>query len=693
MTVTVANPLGIHARPAAKIVSTAARYRAQTRVKNLSRDSGWAEGASINQLTLLDARQGDQLLLRASGPEAEQALQSLHGLISLGFGELEPDGAALAAVKAPSARAAAPDILPEDGRVGTGWVSGVAISPGYAVGPAVRYHRVAAAGLCEQPAAGPQVELARLDAAIREVDGEYDALGKQLAARGRAYEAEIFAALGLYLHDPGLNQQARESIVDRQATAQIAWRDAADRLISSHVELGDQRSRERGVDLTDIRDRVLDCLLGTGSGGQSLDAPSILLARELSPADVMHFDPGMVLGLCTNLGNVSSHTAIIARALGIPAVCGLEPDTLHLLENRLIALDGNAGAVLMEPGASEKKEIEERRSGWLRDTDRQRERSLKPSMTVDGRRVEVRANVMGLIDAQAALRSGAEGIGLLRTELFFQDRLTAPGEDEQLEAYRSIAGLFQTRPTVVRTFDLGADKILPYLPLEPGANPALGIRGVRVYRKYPELFETQLRAILRAAREHLLSILIPAVTSVEEVRFIKATLQKVTGELRRRGISSAEDIAVGMMVEIPSAAILADKLAAESDFFSIGTNDLCQYTLAIDRSDPAPDREYDYWQPAVLLLIDRTVTAAHDRGISAGICGEMAGDPEAVPLLVGLGLDQLSMNADSIAAVKQKIATISYEQAKKTVRESLELDSARAVRQLFRQRFGGDIPL
>jgi phosphocarrier protein FPr len=335
--------------------------------------------------------------------------------------------------------------------------------------------------------------------------------------------------------------------------------------------------------------------------------------------------------------------------------------------------------VWIDPSDEVRLGIAERRAGWLKTRHEEKRSSHRAARTRDGRLLQVEANIIGLTDARIALEYGADGIGVMRTEFLYLQRSSAPDEEEQVRVYAQIAAGMGQRPFTIRTLDIGGDKYLPYLPLQTGDNPFLGQRGVRVYRDYPDLLKTQLRSILRASPDHTLSIMIPMVSTCDEIRFVKAVLGEAREELRSERRQFAPTVPLGIMIELPSAVALADQLALESDFFSIGTNDLCQYTLAIDRNDPDVSGKHNAFHPALLRLVRDTVAAGHRAGIPVGLCGELAGMPEAAPLLVGLELDVLSMNPESIPAVKKRIVSLNYKNAKDTALGLLDLDSAQAV--------------
>ena len=378
-------------------------------------------------------------------------------------------------------------------------------------------------------------------------------------------------------------------------------------------------------------------------------------------------------------GSPLSHSAILARALGIPALMGVEAQLAGLADGTLVALDGERGRVWVQPDDAQLAELRSRAEGWLAGREAMRASSRSPARTRDGRRVEVVANIGSLAEARLALANGAEGVGVLRTEFLFLNRPDAPTEEEQYVAYAAIAEVLGERPLTIRTLDIGGDKPLPYLVLERESNPFLGLRGIRISLERPDLLRTQLRAILRAGAGHQVKVMFPMVSSPVEVRAARALLAEAQAELLHAGVPFAESTETGIMVEVPAVITMADRLAGEVQFFSIGTNDLSQYLMAADRTNARVAGLADDLQPAVLRSVYRVAQAAHAAGIWVGLCGELAGDPLAVPLLVGMGLDELSANPAAIPAVKQAIARVTLAESQ-TLLAALDLDSADAVR-------------
>jgi phosphoenolpyruvate-protein phosphotransferase len=501
--------------------------------------------------------------------------------------------------------------------------------------------------VAERPAGPPEEERARLAAARDQVRADLAAAGAAL----RGPEAEIFAAHRLLLDDAALLGPAEQRIAGGEA-AGVAWRAAAAEAAAAFRALEDPYLRERAVDVEDVARRVLARLAGVHPGAV-LRAPGIVLADELTPGEAAALDPERALGLVTARGGATGHAAIVARALGIPAVIGAGPGVLAVADGTPLALDGAAGVVTVAPDADMVAELEARREREARARAEALAAAAAPGALADGTRVEVFANLGAPGEAAGAVAQGAEGVGLLRTELLFLDRDTAPSEDEQVELLGAVARGMQGRPVVVRTLDAGADKPLPFLRQAPEDNPFLGVRGIRLSLAEPALLRTQLRAILRVAAEHPVAVMFPMVATLAEFRAARALLEEERAAL---GIEARPE--VGVMVEVPALALDADAFAAEVDFFSVGTNDLSQYAMAAERGNAAVAGLLEAARPAVLALIARVVGAAAAHGRWVGVCGELAGDPEAAVLLAGLGVRELSMAPSRIPAVKAALRAV-----------------------------------
>lgn len=662
----VRNPHGLHARPAARFVQTASAFDADVRVANLSAGRGWVTARSLNAVATLGVGKGDEIEVLAAGPEAERALAAVRELAERGFDEEpEPEIAAPRPV-APAAPAGA--------------LRGTPASPGIALGPARRFHP-RPLEVPERPPAEAGTELRALDEALSRTVEDIEAQRAAVAARAGAYRAAIFDAHRLFLEDELLLEPVRRRIREG-STAAAAWRDAVEEMASAWEALPDAYQRARAADLRSVGVQVLAHLLGVPAPRPELAGGGILLAPDLTPAETANLDPRRTLGIATAFGGPTSHAAILARSLGIPAVVGLGERLLEIAEGTPLALDADAGLLHVAPPAELVRELETRRRERLRAEAETRAEARAPAITRDGVRIEVAANVGSPEEIRAALEAGCDGVGLLRTEFLFLERPRMPTEEEQEAAYRRAAEALGGRPLVIRTLDVGADKPLPYLPQPPEANPFLGVRGLRLGLERPELLRGQLRAILRVAADHRVRVMFPMVSTLEELSATRGHLLAAAEELGRPVPAGLE---VGVMVEVPSAALLARALAPEADFFSIGTNDLTQYTLAADRGNERVAGLQDALHPAVLRLIATVCEAAAAHGRWVGVCGEVAGDALATPLLLGLGVRELSMNPPAIPAVKRAVRATELGPARELAERALALPSAVAVRDLVQR--------
>ncbi|MEH2308774.1 phosphoenolpyruvate--protein phosphotransferase [Nostoc sp.] len=667
----VSNRLGLHARPAAQFVGTVARFQSQILVQNLTRNTELVRGDSINQVTTLGVRQGHELLITAAGSDADEALAALQTLFANNFGE---DNVALNS----------PPVFQHEVTPAThGELSGIAASRGVAIAPVVNYQPTHIT-ITEYHVDDPESEWQRVQTAIHTARQEIQAVFSQASLQIGDAEAAIFDAQLLFLEDPVLLEAAHQRILEHHINAEAAWQAVVDKVVTSYRTLEDTYLQERVEDVIDVGQRVLRLLAGNAPANLHLSEPAILVATDLTPSDTARLDPRMVLGICTTSGSATSHSAIIARTLGIPAVLGVDSQVLHLADGTLMALDGESGKAWVEPESHILDLLEVKREAWQTAQQEALNTAHQPAITRDGRQVSVFANIGSINDVQVAVASGAEGVGLLRTEFLYLDRISAPTEEEQLEVYQAIAQVLDNRPLIIRTLDVGGDKPLPYLRVGfPEANPFLGWRGIRFCLDHLDLFKTQLRAILRASVGHQIKIMLPMIATVTEVRAAKVILGEVQAELNQAGIPFDAAMKVGIMVEVPSAVAIADQLAAEVDFFSIGTNDLSQYVMASDRTNPRVANLVDALHPAVLRMVQQTIQAAHAAGISVGLCGELAADTIATPILLGLGLDELSVNPQSIPGVKQAIARLSIVESEAIVASALQQDSAVHVREII----------
>ena len=562
-------------------------------------------------------------------------------------------------------------------------IQGIPAAPGFAIGKAFWFHEEKLKIEKISVTDGDR-EIQRLEEAIQNGQRELDALMEGLAGEIGEEELAIFDAHKLILNDPDLTDMVKNSIREEKVNAEYAWEQAVKFYAGQLEAMENEYFRARAADVRDAGKRILRCLLGISKSGlEALNEPAIILARDLEPSDTANMERTKVLGFCTMEGGPTSHTAIISKALSLPAIVGAGQPLEDIKDGDELVLDGKNGLILANPDSATKQKYSEYRKAFLDNQKDEQSKAHLPALTKDGQQIEVVANIGSQKDAAEAVENGAEGVGLLRTEFLYLDRASAPTEDEQHRAYRNIFETLGERPIVVRTLDAGGDKNLPYLDLGNEANPFLGWRAIRVCLDQPEFFKIQLRALLRAGVGFDLRIMFPMIATLQELRRAKELLQEARQELQQSGKEAAE-VQTGIMVEIPSVVVLADQFAKEVDFFSIGTNDLTQYSLAADRINQKVAHLADACNPAVLRQIKRVIDCAHQENIWTGLCGELAGDPEAVPVLLGLGLDEFSMSPASIPHAKEIIRKWSKSEAQKLAEKALDLDSASAVRKTVR---------
>jgi phosphoenolpyruvate-protein phosphotransferase len=663
----ISNTAGLHARPAAVLANLARKYASDIWVQ---RGDGRANAKSLTSLMNMDIRYNDKVNLVAQGSDAQDAINSLVPLILSGLGEEGSSAPAPAsrivaeiARPAPMRRSEDPNLL-----------LGVTASPGFAVGTVfqIRHQDLAVPETSDEP----QAEELKLADALETSRRQLEALQYQLHGQADANKAAIFAAHQEVLDDPELHDMVRSAILKGKSAA-FAWQQMINTQAEQMAKMSNALLAARAADVRDVGQRVMQNL--TGMGPRKIDAPanSILVAEELTPSDTANLDRTKILGVCTTLGGATSHAAIIARSLGIPAVAGIEPKALDIPDGTPVILDGTRASLQLNPSVEEMARLKARQEKLTTQKKAELENAAAPAVTTDDHQVEVVANIGGLSDAVEGVSLGGEGVGLLRTEFLFQDRDTAPTEDEQYQAYSDIArALGPSRPLVIRTLDVGGDKPLSYLPIAKEENPFLGERGIRVGLNRPEVLRTQLRAVLRAASAGKLLVMFPMVATLTEWRAAKAMFDEERAKL------GVDPIPVGIMVEIPAAAMMAEQFAREADFFSVGTNDLTQYTLAMDRGHPKLAPQVDALNPAVLQLIALAVKGAQQHGRWVGVCGGIAGDPQAVPILIGLGVKELSVSVPAIPAIKAQIRALSLADCQELAQKALTLDTGAAVREL-----------
>ncbi|HJS28180.1 MAG TPA: phosphoenolpyruvate--protein phosphotransferase [Anaerolineales bacterium] len=675
LSLTLENEHGLHARPAARFVQLASSFEADILVRNPRTKKGPVPANSLNALATLGAVRGDTIVISASGPDSLPAIEALRVLVQNRFGEKISQST--------SRQDEGPIPTPADAPPpGSGILAGIPVVEGVAIGPAQHFSPQPAA-VRVQKAETPQQEWDQFEQARQAVLKGIEDRRLQMLARLGESEASIFEAHGLILGDPILLGAVRSAIFDEGLSASQSWDTAVRRAADEYRSLDDAYQRQRAQDVEDVGDQVQIRLSGEDSFAEfDFSEPVILLAQDLTPSQTARLDLEKIYGLITFGGGPASHSAILARALGIPFISGADPAAANLRAGTTLGLDSFEGLIYVEPDDEVRTRLEARRREWLDERANLRLASLLPAVTLDGHPVEVLANVGSLEDSRAASASGAEGIGLLRTEFLFLDRSIPPTEDEQFTVLSRIGEVMTGRPVTIRTLDVGGDKPLPFVEQEAEANPFLGVRAIRLTLRRPDLFTPHLRAILRAGGQFKARIMFPMVAGLEEFAQAKRMLGEAHAALLRDDIPHLWPIETGIMVETPAAAIMSPEFAAAADFFSIGTNDLTQYTLAAERGNYQLSDYQDGLNPAVLRLIERVTAAAHGQGIKVGICGELAGDIEAVPVLLGLGVDELSINPPGIPPVKALIRGLDILAARTLAAEARDSVSAAQVRVL-----------
>jgi phosphoenolpyruvate-protein phosphotransferase len=664
----VEDPTGLHARPAAVLSASARQFKSDIRVRSGTRE---ANARSVTSIMALEIAGGERIVITAAGPDAREALETIVPLVQAG---LAPPASARADLR-PAGRA--PEPAPAAGMsiwsARTRVLRGVAASPGVAIG------QVALHGTHDLPAmqaAGtPDEERATLQRALEQARQQLLTLSEPSGST--VVQAGIFRAHLELLDDPDLVEFSWELIAHGTGAA-AAWHRAFSRLADRMAGARSDVFAQRADDVRDVGRRVLRLLAGVHGGDPVYPEDAIVVADLISPSEAAAFDRSRVRGFCTVSGGRTSHVAIIARSLGIPAVTGIDPSALQLEPGTHVILDGITGTLLVDPDDSDQAAAAAALARTEADRAASTAAAFEAAITVDGSRIEVAANVGGEKDAVDGMALGADGVGLLRSEFLFLERTSAPDEDEQYAAYTAVIKAFAGEPRIViRTLDVGGDKPLAYLPMPREENPFLGIRGIRLAEGHVELLRTQLRAILRASVHGQVHVMFPMVTTLDEWTRARALLE------REREALGVSPVPAGIMVEVPAVALTAELFAASADFFSIGTNDLTQYTLAMDRGHPALASQVDALHPAVLQLIDRTVRAAHAHGRWVGVCGGLASEVEALPVLIGLGVDELSVSVPVVPTIKAGVRSLSAASCRALAARALSATSAAHVREIL----------
>ncbi|MGY1891456.1 phosphoenolpyruvate--protein phosphotransferase [Pseudomonas sp. SDT291_1_S447] len=651
------NPNGLHARPAAVLAQAAKAFSARI---YLHRQQAEANAKSLVAIMALQTAWGDSVQVSALGEDADVAVNTLARLLAEGCGE---------AVTAPTT-ATVESVEPETLTV----LRGVCASSGSALG---RVMQISEPTLeVNTFGVGPHIERETLANALIEADMALQHL-RDIA--GSDAQAEIFKAHQELLADPGLLDQAQALIAEGKSAA-FAWRAATESTAVLFQQLGTSLLAERAADLADVGSRVLKLILGVSEQALALPAGTILIADQLTPSQTAGLDTDKVLGFATVGGGATSHVAILARAWGLPAICGMPAQMLALANGAQVLLDADKGELQLNPGAVVISQWQARHERQRLRHQHEHAQAALAARTRDGHHVEVTANVASPSETEQAMTLGAAGVGLLRSEFLYLDRNHAPTRDEQVSTYNAIArAVGPAHNLVVRTLDVGGDKPLVYVPMDSETNPFLGLRGIRLCLARPDLLREQFRAILGSVGLTRLHIMLPMVTQLAELRQARQILEE-----QARALNLGQLPKLGIMIEVPAAALMADRFAPHVDFFSIGTNDLTQYTLAMDRDHPRLASQADSFHPSVLRLIAMTVEAAHAHGKWVGVCGAMASERLAVPLLLGLGVDELSVSVPQIPAIKAAVREVNLLDCKAIAEQVLGLESAEEVREALR---------
>jgi phosphocarrier protein FPr len=643
----VLNPSGLHARPCAVLANRAKAFAASVEILCGDRKGN---AKSTTALMKMDIARGEYVLIQARGRDAAAAVAALEELIRAGLGE---------------AVAAVPEIQKEEPL--TGRIQGVCASGGLVVGTVFKLKKVLLE--VDEFAAGDQRKLLDegLAAARREI--------QTLLASSVSSEGDIFKAHLELLDDPELLDAAYAEI-GRGKSAAFGWQKAFTAQAETLARLQNEMLAARAVDLRDVGRRTLRIILGQTNEAVVFPEQSIVFAKELTPSQTASLDLTKVRGICTVSGGALSHSAILARSMGLPSLAGLPEQALQIADGTRVVLDASNGVLETDPSAARLAEVALAMVHSVEKSQADAANCRKPAVTLDGLAVVVTGNAGGADEAAQAENSGAEGIGLLRSEFLFQGRSNPPDSEEQAAVYLRMVRALGGKTLVVRTLDVGGDKPLPYLPIPKEQNPFLGERGIRVCLSHPEIFRQQLRAVLAVSKEGPVEVMFPMITTLAEFRQAKALLE---AERMKLGVPPVK---VGIMVEVPAAAVMADLFAREADFFSIGTNDLAQYTLAVDRGHSKLAALSDGLSPAVLALIAQTAAAAKKHGKPISVCGGLAADPQAIPLLIGLGIDKLSVPLPCVPSVKAQIRSLKISDCRTLAEKALGLSGAAEVREL-----------
>ncbi len=561
-------------------------------------------------------------------------------------------------------------------------INGIAASPGISIAKAFRLENPEIS-ITKKIVTDTEAEISRFEAALEKSKSELQVIKDHASLELGKDKADIFAAHLLVLSDPELISSVKEKIKTERVNADFAFNEVTTTFISMFESMDDEYMRERAADIRDVTKRVLASLLGKTIANPSMISEEVvIIAEDLTPSDTAQLNRKYVKGFTTNIGGRTSHSAIMARSLEIPAVVGTKTVTSSIENGLLVIVDGLNRNVIVNPSEDVVQEYKDKNAAYEEKKAEWAKLVNEKTVSADGHHVELVANIGTPDDIKGVLDNGGEGIGLYRTEFLYMGRDSFPTEEEQFEAYKKVLEGMNDKPVVVRTLDIGGDKELPYLNLPKEMNPFLGFRAIRLCLEMQDMFRTQLRALLRASVHGNLKIMFPMIATLAEFRQAKSILMEEKEKLHTKGVPVSDKIEVGMMVEIPATAVMADLFAKEVDFFSIGTNDLIQYTMAADRMNERVSYLYQPYNPAILRLIKIVIDAAHKEGKWAGMCGEMAGDNIAIPILLGLGLDEFSMSATSILPARSQISRLAKNELNKIAEQALTMSTAEEVMSL-----------
>jgi phosphocarrier protein FPr len=649
----VANPHGLHARPAARLVQEVRRRDAHARIRNRRTESEWVDAGSLTKIATLGVRSGDEVEVRVSG---SQAAESIDHILSLAARNFDESPGEMGPAPEPSRRQAP-----------------IAAAPGLGIGPA-HSARLRAVTIPDTPADEPAVEWRRLGKAVAAVRRTISQLRTRTARDVGEAEAAIFDAHQLLLDDAALLDSAR-SRIDGGLSAVSAWSAVVQDVAAEFAAVPDPYLRARADDVRAVGDQVVRAMVGGGES--SVGTTGVVIAADLTPAEAAELDPARVTAVVLAFGSPHAHNVILLRAKGIPVIVGAGPAVLSIPDGTVVAVDGGRGELVVDPAQEVRQAYQVRVATLAQRQRRARARAAEPAATADGITVPVGANVGSVDDARAAAAHGADLAGLVRTEFLFLGRQDAPDVEEQFAVYRKIAECLEGRRITLRTLDVGGDKPLEFLPSPTEMNPYLGVRGIRLSLAHPELLTDQLVAMVRVAQQTPVSVMFPMITTLHELFAARQLLETAIG---RAGGRRPAGLQVGMMVEVPAAALKSAVFARHVDFLSIGTNDLTQYALAADRNNDAVASVGDTFDPGLLQLIRATCRGSAGHA-SVSVCGEFAADEQATSLLIGLGVESLSVTPPAIPATKEAVRAVDAHDAHGLAEDVLAMDSAEAVRE------------